>query len=285
MIGFKETTRDVVVDGVRLHYNECGEGPVLLCFHGGGPGANAWDNTRWNIEAISKRFRVILMDLPGYGGSQHIEPLEGESLEATYSRAIRAFMDALSIEKANFYGTSMSASIVVYFAVQSPDRVIRLVLKTPSAGPNILTVTPPDGIEALYDFRDAPAREKMDRIMRLFVPKPGLLTQEMIDARYASAEQARKHPRPTRELGPYEDLLPLLRRLSMPVLVFWGHQDRMVPLDGALMALAVIPDVQVHIWGSGTGHFIEFEHTEDFNHQVLWFLTKPEAQRGHPRAS
>ena len=68
--------------------------------------------------------------------------------------------------------------------------------------------------------------------------------------------------------------LPLLRRLTMPVLVLWGHQDRMVPLDHALLALAVIPDVQVHIWGGGTGHFIEFEHPEDFNQQVLWFLTK-----------
>lgn len=274
MIGFEETAREVVVDGGLIHYNEAGQGPVLLCFHGGGPGANAWDNTKWNIEALSTQFRVILMDLPGYGRSQPVEPLEGESLEATYARAIGAFMDALAIEKANFYGTSMSAGIVVYFAAEHPERVIRLVLKTPAAGPSILSATPPDGIEALYDFRDAPTREKMDRIMRLFVPKPGLLSQEMIDARYASAELARKHPRPKRQLGPYEDMLPLLRRLTMPVLVLWGHQDRMVPLDHALLALAVIPDVQVHIWGGGTGHFIEFEHPEDFNQQVLWFLTK-----------
>jgi pimeloyl-ACP methyl ester carboxylesterase len=37
------TDRFVDIGGVKVHYNEMGQGPALLCFHGGGPGANAWD--------------------------------------------------------------------------------------------------------------------------------------------------------------------------------------------------------------------------------------------------
>ena len=46
---------------------------------------------------------------------------------------------------------------------------------------------------------------------------------------------------------------PLINKLKAPVLVVWGHQDRVVPWEGALSALAGIPDVRIHIWGGGTG--------------------------------
>jgi len=69
------------------------------------------------------------------------------------------------------------------------------------------------------------------------------------------------------------DLLPLIGRLKAPVLAVWGHQDRMVPWEGALSALALIPDVRIHIWGGGTGHFVEYEKPEEFNRLVTGFLT------------
>ena len=34
---------DATIGGVKIHYNEAGSGHALICFHGGGPGANAWD--------------------------------------------------------------------------------------------------------------------------------------------------------------------------------------------------------------------------------------------------
>ena len=54
-----DTTSDrfVAVNDVELHFNEAGSGPALLCFHGGGPGANAWDNTRFNFETLAEHFR------------------------------------------------------------------------------------------------------------------------------------------------------------------------------------------------------------------------------------
>jgi 4,5:9,10-diseco-3-hydroxy-5,9,17-trioxoandrosta-1(10),2-diene-4-oate hydrolase len=61
------TDRYVDVDGIKIHYNEAGEGPALFCFHGGGPGANAWDNSKHNLDELAEHFRCILMDMPGYG--------------------------------------------------------------------------------------------------------------------------------------------------------------------------------------------------------------------------
>jgi pimeloyl-ACP methyl ester carboxylesterase len=53
--------RKVTVGGIEINYYEAGSGPVLLCTHGGGPGANAWDNTKYSLAALARDFRVIYM--------------------------------------------------------------------------------------------------------------------------------------------------------------------------------------------------------------------------------
>ena len=48
---------------------ETGEGPVLVMLHGGGPGASGVANYHQNLPALARRFRVVLPDQPGFGGS------------------------------------------------------------------------------------------------------------------------------------------------------------------------------------------------------------------------
>jgi len=59
-------TRDIVVDGVRLHVTEAGRGPALLMLHGLSATHVNWEHT---MAAFSDRFRVIAPDLPGHGRS------------------------------------------------------------------------------------------------------------------------------------------------------------------------------------------------------------------------
>ncbi len=273
-LSFEETERFTDAAGIRIHSNEAGSGPALLTFHGGGPGANAWDNTRMNLPALSEHFQTMLVDLPGYGHSEPLEALEGETQDRFYARAILAFMDARGIERAHLYGTSMSGGPVVRFALDHPERVDKLVLKSPALGaPNLLSTSPPDGIKALGVFTKDPTPENMETMMKLFVPRSDdFLTQDIIDSRFQSAMRAMQAPRPARSPLPSSYLLSEVGNLRPKTLVVWGHQDRMVPLDGALIALAVIPDVRVHIWGNGTGHFVEWEHTDEWNRLVTSFL-------------
>lgn len=273
MISFEETTRTIDINGVPLHFNEAGSGPAFVAFHGGGPGANGWDNGKWNIDALSRDHHVMLVDLPGYGASPNVDALEGETQDAMYARIIGAFLDAKGIERANLYGTSMSGGPVLRFAHDHPERIAKLVLKSPAGmGANILSTSPPDGIVALNTFRQEPTRENMERMMRLFVPKPGLLTEAMIEARFQSALGASAMPPPRTRSGGNSDIRSLLTSLAMPVLVLWAHQDHMVPIDGALTALALIPNVQIHLWGNGSGHFIEYEHPDEWQDVVHAFL-------------
>lgn len=87
------TDRYADVNGIRIHYNEAGQGPALFCFHGGGPGTNAWDNSKHNLDELAEHFRCILMDMPGYGYSDKNAELGDTPLDLFCARIILGVMD------------------------------------------------------------------------------------------------------------------------------------------------------------------------------------------------
>jgi len=61
-------------------------------------------------------------------------------------------------------------------------------------------------------------------------------------------------------------------RLRNHVLLIWGREDRVNPLDGALVALKQIRRAQLHVFG-GCGHWAQLEKFDDFNRLALDFLS------------
>jgi pimeloyl-ACP methyl ester carboxylesterase len=268
------TDRFTQVDGVKIHYNDVGSGPALFTFHGGGPGANAWDNTKHNIDALAEHFRVLPMDMPGYGFSDKDAKLGDESLDRMWGRMVLGVMDNLGIEKAHLYGSSQSGPTCLRFGIEHPDRIGKIILQSSGVGgPLLFNPSPVEGIKSLGIFAANPVRSNMEYMMHLFIPKDELCTEDMIEDRFQAALiPGHLEGRLEFSASKNSDVTGDIRRLKAPVLVVWGHQDRMVPVEGAFKALAMIPDVRVHIWGGGTGHFVEYEHAEEFNRLVIDFL-------------
>ena len=71
-LSFEDTSRFAQLGDLRLHYNEAGEGEVLVMLHGSGPGATGWSNFKQNLPAFAERFRVLVVDrlslTMGYAG-------------------------------------------------------------------------------------------------------------------------------------------------------------------------------------------------------------------------
>ena len=256
------------VDGTTFHSHEGGTGPTLICLHGGGPGANAWHNSRHVFDSLSQRFSVILLDLPGYGKSTPFVALAGESEDRVYARALLSFMDARSIAETHFYGPSMASGCVLRVAIDHPERTLRLVLKCPAGMPNPLAPWPPAGLLALADYGKSPSREAMEKVMHLFIPNSANFRDEMVDERYEAA-LATPSGKP---VGPSVSLAPELPNVAAPTLLLWGREDHMVPFTSSFAALAGLPHARLHVWGSGTGHFIEWEHPAEFSELVTHFL-------------
>jgi len=64
-----DQTAHTLVGRVPLHYNEAGEGPVLIMLHGSGPGVSGWSNFKANFPVYAQHFRTIIPDMPGFGRS------------------------------------------------------------------------------------------------------------------------------------------------------------------------------------------------------------------------
>ena len=55
------------------------------------------------------------------------------------------------------------------------------------------------------------------------------------------------------------------------MLLIWGREDRVNPLDGALAALKLIRRAQLHVFG-GCGHWAQLEKFDEFNRLAISFL-------------
>ena len=71
----------------------------------------------------------------------------------------------------------------------------------------------------------------------------------------------------------YEDglLWREAHRLRNRVLLIWGREDRVNPVDGALVALKMIRRAQLHVFG-GCGHWVQLEKFDEFNRLAIGFL-------------
>src|SRR5512138_599834 len=93
-------------DGARLYYEDKGEGRSILFIHG------LWMSSRFfqrQVARLSKRFRVIAVDLRGHGRSSHV--MRGHTV-ANYARDIRSLIDGLGLNDVILAGWSMGAFVL-----------------------------------------------------------------------------------------------------------------------------------------------------------------------------
>jgi 4,5:9,10-diseco-3-hydroxy-5,9,17-trioxoandrosta-1(10),2-diene-4-oate hydrolase len=274
---------------MRMHFHEAGpaEGatgqdgdlPVVL-LHGGGPGASAWSNFGPNLPVFAERFRTLMPDQPGFGQSG-APPLEGNYF--TFSaRALASLLDALEVRKVHLVGNSLGGGTAVRFALSYPDRAGRLALMGPGGlSLNVFAPDPTEGVKRLTEFAapPGPSREKLAAFLRTLVFNSKLITDELVEERYAAASKPEAIAAMAALGMSFYDpataqdgmLWREVHRLRNEVLLIWGREDRVNPLDGALVALKQIRKAQLHVF-SGCGHWAQLEKFDEFNRLVLDFL-------------
>jgi 4,5:9,10-diseco-3-hydroxy-5,9,17-trioxoandrosta-1(10),2-diene-4-oate hydrolase len=173
---------------MHLHYDEAGQGPVTVLLHGGGPGASGMSNFKGNLPAFAEHFRTLVIDQPGYGKSDK-PPVEGNYF-AFAAAALKDLLDELGIQTAHLVGNSLGGGTAVRFALENPERAGRLVLMGPGGlSLNVFAPDPTEGVRRLAEFGapPGPSREKMEAFLRTLVFDQRLVTDELIDERYAQA--------------------------------------------------------------------------------------------------
>ena len=271
---FTTTSRFAEAAGMRLHYHEAGpsggsgsagRAPVVL-LHGGGPGASAWSNFGRNFPVFAGRFRTLMIDQPGFGRSDK-PPVRGNYFTFA-ADALAGLLTGLGIDRVHLLGNSLGGGTAVRFALSYPERAGRLVLMGPGGlSLNVFSPDPTEGIRKLAAF------------LRTAVFDQRLVTDELIDERVAAASDPGALAAMTSMGASFYDpdcfedglLWREAHRLRNRVLLIWGREDRVNPLDGALVALKLIRRAQLHVFG-GCGHWAQLEKFDEFNRLAISFL-------------
>jgi 4,5:9,10-diseco-3-hydroxy-5,9,17-trioxoandrosta-1(10),2-diene-4-oate hydrolase len=280
---FESTSRFVEVpvgdSPMRLHYHEAGVGndQAVVLLHGGGPGASSWSNFSRNIAVLAQRFHVIAVDQPGYGHSD--KRAEHEQYNRYSATALKGLFGHLGLGRTALIGNSLGGGTAVRFALDYPDLAGRLVLMGPGGlSVNLFSPDPTEGVKLLSKFSFAPTRENLEAFLRIMVFDQKLITPELVDERFALAStpeslaatkaMGKSFSGPDFELGM---MWREAHQLRQPVLLIWGREDRVNPLDGALVALKTIRRAQLHVFGQ-CGHWAQLEKFEEFNRLTIDFL-------------
>ncbi len=282
---YESTFRELATDQGVLRYHEAGEGPPLLLLHGSGPGVTGWRNYRGNLATFAEHFRCLVLEFPGFGVS---DPTDQHPMVAAPAAVLR-FLDGLGLHQVDVIGNSMGGIVAAQVAAAHPDRIGRLVT-IGGVGRNIFSPGPGEGIKLLVEFTEEPTRERLVQWLHSMVYDPALVTDELIEERWAQATDpetlasarrmyGRKAMEARAAAAAGSDAPPywaMLHKIRARTLITWGRDDRVSPLDMALIPMRTIPDVELHVFPN-CGHWAMIEAKEAWEVTVLAFLTRKDA--------
>ncbi len=277
-----ESPKELHTDLGVLRYYEAGDGPPLVLLHGSGPGVTGWRNFRGNMDVFAEHFRTFVLEFPGFGVSDDF----GGHPMATATDAVERFLDGLGLDTVALLGNSMGGIVATRFAIEFPERVSKLVT-IGGIGKNLLSPGPGEGIQLLMDFTDDPTRERLISWLHSMVFDPAMVTEELIEERWVQATDpqtlASARKMYSRAAFAANSAAALessqtpywaqLHRVQAPTLLTWGRDDRVSPMDMALMPMRLIPNAELHVFPQ-CGHWVMIEQKAAFESAVVAFLLR-----------
>ncbi len=275
-VKYAELSKDM-----NLAYIDEGQGSETIIFiHGLGSYIPAWKK---NIEVLSKNYRCIAIDLPGYGKSSK-NPHSG--LMSFYAGVISRLIDELGLEKVTLAGHSMGGQISIVAALEYPEKVKNLVLVDPAGfelfhpgqklwfkdvmSPNLVRLTTLEAIETnlATNFYNMP-----DDALFMIEDRIAMRTADDFENYCFAVSQS--------VTGMVDEaVFDKLKLIDQPTLIFFGENDNLIPNrylnPGKTEPIAraganEIKNSQL-IMVPECGHFMMFEKPEIFNAEVVKFI-------------
>lgn len=240
------------VNGVKLYYEEYGQGTPLLAIHGG---LQSIADLAPVIPELSKNFRVIAVDCPGQGRSEQADSLSYQLMADYFSKMI----DQMKLNSVHVFGFSDGGNVALLLAADRPDKVKKVAA---FAAASHTSGYYPEATAALSQLTP----EIVEKHYRWWLD-PHL-------QRTPQKNQWKKFINDFKKMCATPVIVPdeKFKKISTSVLLIQGDNDIVKP-EHAVKLQRAIKDSQLCIVPA-TSHFILFERTELFNLIVAEFFTK-----------
>ncbi|MQA10608.1 MAG: acetoin dehydrogenase dihydrolipoyllysine-residue acetyltransferase subunit [Pseudonocardiaceae bacterium] len=243
------------VHGRSITYSSLGERPeTVLLVHGYGGDGNSWLFVQ---EPLSAEHTVYTVDLPGHGTST--KDVGDGSLDGL-ADTVLGFLDVQGIERAHLVGHSLGGAIATAVAAKAPERAASLTLVAPAGfGARV-------NAEYLRGFASATSRRELKPHLTALFADPTQATRQLADdlmkyKRLDGVDRALDTLLGLLLDGDAQgiDAAPLLERVTAPLAVVWGREDKVLPVANA-EALAGRVEVR---YVDGAGHMPHMEKPND----------------------
>lgn len=279
---YKFKTKSITLDSLNISYIKEGSGDKTLLFlHGLSSNSDAWSK---NIEALSKNYTCIALDLPGYGKSS--KP-KADYTPTFFADATYKFLQKLELKNVVLIGHSMGGQASIKLAITYPDVINKLILVAP-AGLEQFTKPEGDIIKNIYttDIVKHTTDEQIRKNYALNFYKQPEDVSKMIDDRIkiksssdfdAHCEAIVKSVSGMIDDPVFEDL----KDINQETLVIFGKNDMLIPnryFHPTLSVEKISEIAKEHIKSvtlefiDESGHFVQFEKPKAVNLLIEKFV-------------
>ena len=175
--------REISTDAGVLRYHEAGDGAPLLFLHGSGPGVTGWRNFRGVLRHLRRALPLPGPGVPRLRGQRRLRrsPDDHRTGRRRHRSSTGSAWTGSTSSATRWAAGSASTS-----PSSNPDRVGRLVT-IGGIGTNVFSPGPSEGIRLLQEFTEDPTRQRLVDWLHSMVYDPALVTEELIEERWALA--------------------------------------------------------------------------------------------------
>jgi len=260
--------KSIQVGEYTIAYLEGGRGESVLLLHGFGA-----DKDNWNLFSrhLTKRYHVIVPDLPGFGDSSRIWG-DQYTITAQVER-VQEFAKKIGLSKFHLVGNSMGGLIAGVYAAAYPDEILTLGLLDPAGvpgrEPNEFSLELEKGnnpliVESVSDY---------DKLLDFTFFKPPSMP-DPLKSYFAEIAVQRKdfYKKVFIEATPGNQLEAVMARIRAKTLILWGNNDRVLSVSSAQILGKGIENSKVVIL-QDCGHMPMLERAEETARHYLEFIS------------
>lgn len=224
--------REIKASGVRLRVVEAGSGPPLVLVHGMFADHTSWDDV---IDLLSDDFRIVAVDLPGFGTSEKPSPSRFRYDVDAFAGVLADLYAALGLGRAALVGHGLGGAAAIAVAAHHPELVSRLVVVDAlcyEARPDLLRRVALAPLIGGFAFKQLWGRAIFRSYFKSRALGRSSSSPQRIDHYYDAfnSPTARGTALATlRNTADTRSVLANVRRVKAPVLVLWGRHDRIYP--------------------------------------------------------